>query len=211
MSFVVKINDMPALLDSWERMLKKSSGSQTFTVNAHVFDALALQEWSTIKWFYYCDDDNGNTLRIYDEKHFETFGNAYYLERDDSQSQGHYERVILRGKNMWSDDEANLKNRQSLRKQFRDNPAWSIFSARKAPIRPGCSPPKQLGFTVLGYPPTVNIEAGMFRERRLWYFLNLNQPPDFIPPRSGICSPTGTPPTTLFERLRLAKERSTNG
>ena len=146
MSFVVRIDDMTALLESWNQLLATASGSQVFTTNDEVFQT--LNEWSRIKWFYYCDDADGNTLRLYDGEHFEHFGGSYYLERDNSQSQCHFERVILRGKNMWADDEANLKRPQSLRNRFRDNPAWIIFSARQAPLRPGGNPPPELRLPV---------------------------------------------------------------
>src|ERR1700693_2513861 len=205
MSFVVQINDMNALLESWNQMLATANGSQVFTMNDEVLQTLS--EWPRIRFFYYCDNDNGNTLRIYDTEHFERFGGSSYLERDESQSQGHYERVILRGKNMWAVDEANLKRPQSLRKRFRDNPAWVIFSASQAPIRPGSHPPVELGLRVVrrGNLSTVDIERGMVRERRLWYFESLNQLPVFNPHRQGVQPSRPGAAMSLAERLKALR------
>src|SRR6266446_7688097 len=146
MSYIVQIDDMAALMESWKQLLKAASGSQELTRSEEVFRT--LKEWPHIRFFYYNDNADGNSLRIYDTEHFKHFGGRHYLEPDDGQGKEHFERVILRGKNMWADDEANPKNPRSLKERFRDNPAWVIFPATRAPIRPDSPPPVELGLTV---------------------------------------------------------------
>lgn len=192
--FVARIPDMGRLLDTWEALLKNSSGLQILTANEELF--ADLNNWPRIRFFYYCDDQNGNTLRLYDSEHFEKFGGNFYLE-PDGQRKEHFERVIFRGKNMWSGDQADSKRQDSLLMLFRTNPAWQLFPARHAPIRVGSRPPIELGFIVRQN--KVDIQAGMSRERRLWYFENVNQLPDFDPQ----LTPTGV---SLLERLRASRK-----
>jgi len=155
-SFVVRIDDMNALLHSWDELLRNHEGyKRTWNKDA----CLTLnQKWPRIKFMYYCDDYDGNTIRIYDTEHFNHFGGSHYLE-PDGHSKGHYERVIIRGKNMWSGDQTNP---DSLKERFRNNPAWQRFRAKKAPLRTG---------------GTTNIYDGPDRGVRLRYFESVNQPP----------------------------------
>ena len=97
-SFVARIADMKDLMDSWADLLADSEGPQVFVANESVF--ATLEEWPRIRWFYYCDDQNGNTIRLYDTEHFSHFGGGYYLE-EDGVGREHRERVIIRGENMW--------------------------------------------------------------------------------------------------------------
>ena len=71
------------------------------------------------------------SIRLYDTEHFNHFGGSYYLEPDGYRKE-HFERVILRGRKMWSGDQAKLDRPDSLRNRFRNNPAWRRFSARSA-------------------------------------------------------------------------------
>jgi hypothetical protein len=176
-SFVVRIDDIRALLRQWKTLLTGRAGP-TFTMNEKVLRELG--QWPRIKWFYYCDDQDGNTIRLYDTEHMSRYSQAYYLE-PNSWSKEHYERVILRGKRMWHGAEANLKRMDSLRVRFRRQSPWRIFGAQIAPIRSEM-PPLPSGVTVrAGCPPTVDIRTGTRRELRLWYFEALNQLPSFDP------------------------------
>ena len=123
--FVVRIEDMSALIASWETLLLEACGG--LTRSQPVFDT--LDQWPRIKWFYYCDNRNGNTIRLYDTEHMAQVGTSpydghhYYLEHDD-RGREHFERVIIRGEHMWPGEEANLGNRESLINRFRRNPLW---------------------------------------------------------------------------------------
>lgn len=192
-SFVAHIPDIHQFLDSWEALLKDASGQQELTANEQV--VADLHNWARIKFFYYCDDQNGNTLRLYDTEHFKQFGNGYYLEPDGHRKE-HFERVIWRGRNMWSGDEANDKRPDSLLARFRKNSAWRLFPARQAPLRPDVDPPKELEVKVRQ--GKADIQAGMSREVRLWYFESVNQLPAFDP---QVALPGGS----LLDRIRALR------
>jgi hypothetical protein len=199
-SFVVRIDDMGAFIDSWQELLKNPQ-AQVFTVNNQVFQT--LDEWPRIKFFYYCDDQDGNTIRLYDTEHFNHFGGSSYLEPDGYRKE-HFERVIIRGRNMWSGDQAALNRPDSLRNRFRTNRAWKRFSARGAPLRAGTHPPPQLGMPI--HRGTVDIQGGMLRERRLWYFESVNQLPAFDPAEVVVPGLPPAPAMSVFERLRALRE-----
>lgn len=179
-SFVVRIPDMKALMRSWKALLANGPGGQWFTLNKEVLRS--LNQWPRIKWYYYCDDANGNTIRIYDTEHLQRYGGSNYLESYSVRE--HFERVIIRGHNMWSGEQAKLKDEDSLRKQFRNNAAWRLFSASSAPLKPDMNAPNGVHFVHLkvGPPRTANIMAGMDLNVRLWYFEAVNQLPEFDPP-----------------------------
>jgi hypothetical protein len=195
-SFVARITDMRALLDSWADLLKAAAGSfRSFKANERVFET--LDEWPRIQWFYYCDDQNGNTIRLYDSKHFDHFGRDDYLEKDGRE---HKERVIMRGENMWGEGNA-------LQDRFREESAWELFSARQAPLLPQIVPPQRLlqGQRVMKRPGgirTIDIQRGMSLELRLWYFEHVNQesasdfPSRSVRPRLLVTS------ATMIEALR---------
>lgn len=171
-SFVVKIDDMQALLLTWKKLLATAKSTPVFTKSNAVFHT--LEQWPRIKWFYYCDNLNGNTIRIYDTQHLHAHGH-FYLE-PNTWSKEHNERVIIRGERMWTDDQANLGCKQSLRNQFRYESPWLIFSANKAPVRQENQPHG-------GAQPHKDIRTNPDRNVRLQYFENLNQLPPFTPSR----------------------------
>ena len=103
---------MKALLDSWADLLEDSEGPQVFAANEGVF--ATLDRWPRIRWFYYCDDHNGNTIRLYDTEHFSHFGGGYYLE-EDGVGREHRERVIIRGENMWGGKQVDKNGPDSPR------------------------------------------------------------------------------------------------
>ena len=179
-SFVVRIPDMGALMLSWRELLSGATG-QKYEYNEQVLRTLG--EWPRIKWFYYCDDQNGNTIRIYDAEHLRHFGGSHYLNLDGVRK-GHYERVIFRGEKMWSGDQAELNIGDSLRNRFRNNPAWQIFGARRAPLRAEMQVPTGVEVR-LASTRTADIQAGMLRKVRLWYFEAVNQLPEFNPAEEG--------------------------
>src|ERR1700677_1641494 len=67
-----------------------------------IWESLQGDQWNRIQWFYYCDDFQGITIRLYDKEHFGRNRNALlYLETDPI---GHDvklpDRVLLRGENL---------------------------------------------------------------------------------------------------------------
>ncbi len=149
-SFVARIDSMAQLLKSWNTLLEGRSGV-AFTFNEDVLNS--FDQWPRIKWFYYCDDQDGNTIRLYDTEHFLRFGGAQYLE--NGSDNGHYERVFIRGRHLWMKDEtASLIRPPSLRDRFRHNHVWELWRANVAPAPSG----------------RINIQSGIDRELRLRYF-----------------------------------------
>jgi hypothetical protein len=56
-----------------------------------------------LRWLYYCDDNNGISLRLYDTEHFTQYAtNGYYIQPPGDDPNDHYERVIVRGYSMGS-------------------------------------------------------------------------------------------------------------
>jgi hypothetical protein len=179
-SFIVRIDNLGALLRQWKELLTDRKGP-TFILNEQVLKKLS--QWPRIKWFYYCDDRDGNTIRLYDTEHLSQYGQCYYLE-SNHWSKEHYERVVIRGRRMWSGTEADVKRTDSLRLRFRRESPWRIYGARRAPLRPVMPAMPQLQFDVhcrVGNPSTVDIQGGMCRDLRLWYFEAINQLPLFSP------------------------------
>ncbi len=97
-SYVVRIDDIAEVIRQMDVYAGKRGGVLSY--NIELIKQLASKEFERIRWFYYCDDRDGNTIRLYDTQFFNKF-NHYY---DDSNY-----RVILRGKNLGSDNEDTKK------------------------------------------------------------------------------------------------------
>lgn len=63
----------------------------TFLYDERAIAELNRREWARIKWFYYCDQHDGNTIRLYDRQFFQEVQGLYREPRTC---------VILRGKNL---------------------------------------------------------------------------------------------------------------
>jgi len=184
MSFVVRIDDMGLLLEKWNELLMDAGKTHENTQNQQVINDIGLEKWQRIKWFYYCDNQNGNTIRVYDTEHMASYGRTkqngdlFYLETI-TRSKEHYERVICRGKNMWQGEEANPENQQSLRIQFRRRSPWKMYAATGCPLRGGFRPlPDGVHFLREGC-VYRNIESPPNRDVRMQYFEAMNQLPSF--------------------------------
>jgi hypothetical protein len=42
----------------------------SFQYKDGLLDTLVMPQWRRVMWYYYCDDDYGNTIRLYDWEHF---------------------------------------------------------------------------------------------------------------------------------------------
>jgi hypothetical protein len=82
-----------------------------------MLESLKGDQWKRIRWYYYCDNDYGNTIRLYDTQHFEIAGNpARYLELENSGKDGTYpDRVLVRSENIEKETKPLKKD---LRKPF---------------------------------------------------------------------------------------------
>ncbi len=84
-SYVVRSRALAQLLEKWKARVRPGA----FKTNQPLLDA--LQESPHVQWFYYCDDDAGNTFRLYDDALITRFLST---RMDPDQY------VIVRGKNV---------------------------------------------------------------------------------------------------------------
>jgi hypothetical protein len=116
-----------------------------FRYRQGMWESLRGNEWNRIQWFYYCDDFQGNTVRLYDMEHFGVPGNQYlYLETD---LVGHdvqfADRVLLRGEWIGKAD-------QSLKLYFRNTFSQPVWGAKSAPIDQQRRPSRSEKVDVMG-------------------------------------------------------------
>lgn len=92
-SDVCQINNLGKLIQNMEILLVDMGG--TLDYKKTVIDKLNLQKYHRIKFYYYCDNLDGNTIRLYDSTFHNEF-NHLYIEPKDF--------VIVRGKNLGTPD-----------------------------------------------------------------------------------------------------------
>jgi hypothetical protein len=85
-SYVVKTNDVREVLGKMEAL---KGTAATFQYKQNLLNHLMEDEYRRIKWFFYCDDDEGNTIRVFDRRFIENFGGS--LSASDKP-------LLLRGK-----------------------------------------------------------------------------------------------------------------
>jgi len=93
-AYICRINNLSELINQMERLAKDK-----FSYDKKVIEELNRDQYKRIKWFYYCDQQEGNTIRLYDSKFFEEFRDLY-------KEPGTY--VILRGRDL-GEPEGTLK------------------------------------------------------------------------------------------------------
>lgn len=100
-TYVCKIQNLRELIDKMKRLAEGAEGPRlTFDYDPRVIDELEQAANGRIKWFLYCDQQEGNTIRLYDSKFFESFRHLY-------KEPGTY--VILRGEGL-GETEGQLKH-----------------------------------------------------------------------------------------------------
>jgi hypothetical protein len=78
-----------------------------FHYDPQVVTGLKHSTWARIRWFYYCDQQGGNTIRLYDREFFDNSERLY----EETQS-----CVILRGENLGKPSgEVKIAIRRELR------------------------------------------------------------------------------------------------
>ena len=105
-TYVCKIQNLRELIDRMKRLAEGAGGPRPkFDYDSRVIDELEQTENERIKWFLYCDQQNGNTIRLYDSKFFRE-------RRDLYKEPGTY--VIFRGKNLGEPEEKLKKDIREL-------------------------------------------------------------------------------------------------
>ena len=114
------------------RDANRERGNPVFCFKRGLFDSLRDKKLSRICWFYYCDDALGNTIRLYDNEHFEFGSNrSIYLELEGNgrflgEIQSYPDRVLIRGENIGLE-------RNPLKRELRGSFA-ERHGARTAPL-----------------------------------------------------------------------------
>lgn len=103
-SYVVRIDDIAKVIAGMEQLAREVGG--TLKYKKRVIDTLSSEPYRRIRWFYYCDDLVGNTIRLYDNEFVNKFG---YLYQDQKS------RVVLRGTGLGNEPDAT---KQAMLKFF---------------------------------------------------------------------------------------------
>jgi hypothetical protein len=135
-----------------------------FCYKEGLFECLKTEKWARIKWFYYCDNDRGNTIRLYDEEHYQFENNSdHYLQHRGKFGElvgQRPDRVLIRGENLGKENQ-DLK--LAIQRQF--SSSGGRWPANSAPTdirgrRPTCK--------------TMRL-CEQFFEKRLAYFQHANR------------------------------------
>ncbi|RJQ14742.1 MAG: hypothetical protein C4560_12150 [Nitrospiraceae bacterium] len=87
-------------------------GNGLIKYKKELFEKLKSFEHQRIKWFYYCDDSKGITVRLYDRNFFDKHRNLYEQEEDTKKISGDISRpgyIVLIGKHLGEQGE-EIKN-----------------------------------------------------------------------------------------------------
>jgi len=101
-SYICKIEDLGGFIDQMKEFVKGTKGY--FDYKEGVATQLNENEYSRINWYFYNDNDEGNTIRLYDSEFQKDFCKLYVE---------HKNYVILRGHNLG-------KAHETLKQKFRD-------------------------------------------------------------------------------------------
>jgi len=133
-SFVVRVERIRDILSAWQAQMAKIYGPPTcnpgrlglikiqwtdrhklgslshpyFKMKKELVQGFDEDRWDRIQWFYYCDNDYGNTLRLYDSEHLASSNpRQTYLElRNQRGGRRVDDRVIFRGENLGGESES---------------------------------------------------------------------------------------------------------
>lgn len=93
-TYICRIDDLARLIGEMKRLSHNTKA--TFDYRHRLGETLKEERYKRIKWFLYCDQQDGNTIRLYDSE-FRKDSRDLYLS-DNSQSPDYW--VVLRGKNL---------------------------------------------------------------------------------------------------------------
>jgi MoxR-like ATPase len=109
-SYVVKTDDIREVI----RRMDALKGNGTLEYKQDLLNHLKEDEYRRIKWFFYCDDRRGNTIRAFDPPFFKMFRNLFGVEK----------YLLLRGRNLGKEGESPK------------NEMLDLFDAREDPHPP---------------------------------------------------------------------------
>jgi len=103
-SYICQIDDLGELIKNMRRLAEGTQGTFRYKDKDKEGVILKLKEYTRIKWYYYCDKAEGNTIRLYDSEFHKDFSKLY---------EEHKGYVILRGRDLGTPD-------GTLKQKFRD-------------------------------------------------------------------------------------------
>src|SRR5438477_9634968 len=73
-SYVVRTDDISAVI---ARMEEEKGPAGRLVYSKELVDRLKEAKFRRIKWFFYCDDREGNTIRVFDGRFLQDCGNLF--------------------------------------------------------------------------------------------------------------------------------------
>lgn len=101
-SYVARSENITRVIQQMNRLAEATG---TIEFHPDLIPALTSGENRPLKWFYYCDDRNGITIRLYDEEFRKQHGRIF---------QTYETYVILRGKNLGTDRDRTKREMRGL-------------------------------------------------------------------------------------------------
>ena len=124
-SYICQIDDLGELIKNMRKLAEGTAGM--FDYKAGIISK--IEEYRRIKWYYYCDCREGNTIRLYDSEFHERFGTLRELNKLYVEPKGY---VILRGHDLGTPDETLKQKIRDLFENMEKPPPGINTKHRKA-------------------------------------------------------------------------------
>jgi len=111
-SHVVKTDDIREVI---RRMQDHKGSTGTFDYRMELVEHLLEPEFRRVRWFFYCDDRQGNTIRVFDREFLKEYGNLF--KSVDSEK-----HVLLCGHDLGEESDATKREILALFSEVRDAP-----------------------------------------------------------------------------------------
>src|SRR4051812_30202285 len=106
-SYVVKTDDIRDLMEQIDGLKPPAA---TLDYKKDLLDRLREPEFRRIKWFFYCDDKDGNTIRVFDSRFLQQYGRLFREKH-----------LLLRGEKLGSKGEDLKRRVLSLFREVRED------------------------------------------------------------------------------------------
>jgi MoxR-like ATPase len=111
-SHVVKTDDIREVIKQMEAL---KGPAATLDYKQDLLNHLMEDEYRRVKWFFYCDDRQGNTIRVFDRRFLKEYANLF--KTVDSEK-----HVLLRGEKFGKEGDATKRGVLALFSEVRDAP-----------------------------------------------------------------------------------------
>src|SRR5580704_17668741 len=106
-SYVVKTDDIREVVRQMESL---KSPAATLEYKQDLLDHFNEDEYRRVKWFFYCDDRLGNTIRVFDQQFVKQYGHLFKEKN-----------VLLRGENLGKESESFKREMLHLFSERKDD------------------------------------------------------------------------------------------